>query len=503
MAELELDLCVAADDVAKAQAALLAMAGRPRPTRRSFARTYYDTPDRALRRRDLVLGVRKEGRRFIQTVTAPALAGGEWEDAIAGASPDPAAPAAGRHLPSSLAADALKPLFTTVVQRAAFDLAPRSGTRIAVAIDRGEIRTADGGDAVPAHAIRLTLTRGEPVVLWDIAVRLLEIVPFRVETATLAERGYRLIEGEQAKPPVVHATPIRLEAKMAFDAALQTMGRSCIAMLLSNEWAAVAGDADGVHQMRVAVRRLRAVLSAVKPMLPEEHFRWANGELKWLGAALGPVRNWDVFTASLLAPVQQQALARGRDLTRLAAASERQRRAAYERARDGIQSQRFTAAVLRLARWFEARGWRDQPVSEESARLVAPLRKVAPDILARVHRKAQAGARKFAALTPPQRHRLRIVLKKLRYTIEFLESIYPPDAVRRLVRRIKPLQDDLGHANDVRSAHALVADLRNGETGTIERAGGIVLGWHDRGLAQSEPTTRRHAGRFRRGKPFW
>jgi hypothetical protein len=42
--------------------------------------------------------------------------------------------------------------------------------------------------------------------------------------------------------------------------------------------------------------------------------------------------------------------------------------------------------------------------------------------------------------------------------------------LRRLVRRIKPLQDDLGHANDVRSAHALVADLRNGETGAIERA---------------------------------
>ena len=159
--------------------------------------------------------------------------------------------------------------------------------------------------------------------------------------------------------------------------------------------------------------------------------------------------------------------------------------------------------MMRLARWFEARGWRDQPVSEELALLVAPLGAVASDLLSRLHRNALRRARRFAHLAPPERHKLRIALKKLRYATEFLQSIYDRRAAVRFVRQVKPVQDDLGYANDVRSAHALVADLGDGEDCTLERAGGIVLGWHNRGLMEAEATTRGHVRRFRRSKPFW
>jgi len=55
--------------------------------------------------------------------------------------------------------------------------------------------------------------------------------------------------------------------------------------------------------MRVAVRRLRSALTAVKPMLPVEHHRWASEELKWLTHSLAPARNWDVFVGDLLRTV--------------------------------------------------------------------------------------------------------------------------------------------------------------------------------------------------------
>lgn len=507
MSELELKLLVAADDIAKAQSALAAMAGRPRAARSTLTSTYYDTPEQALRRNDLELRVRKQGRRFIQTVKAHAtadeiLARGEWEDRIRGEQPDLAAPESGSHLLPALEAEKLRPLFTTIVQRTQFDVSPKPGTRIEVAIDRGEIRCADGTTTEPIHEVELELKDGDPVVIWDVALRLLDIVPFRIGTTSKAERGYRLLGGDTEKPPVIHAQPIRLERKMTVDAALQKMGRRSLGMLLRNEDAALEGDPGGIHQMRVAVRRLRAVLAAVKPMLPEEHFRWANGELKWLGSGLAPARNCDVFAASLLAPVAG-ALEGERDLGRLAQAVERQRRGAYARARETIQSPRYTAAMLRLARWFEARGWRDQPVTEDSARLVAPVGKVAPDLLARLHRKAMRRAKNFATLPPPERHKLRIALKKLRYTVDFLESLFDARQVKRFVKAVKPLQDDLGHANDVRTAPALIADLRNGGDAALERAGGIVLGWHDRGLAEAEAATLRHVRRFRRTRPFW
>jgi inorganic triphosphatase YgiF len=508
MSELELKLIVAADDLAKAQSALAAMAGRPRGARSTLTSTYYDTPERTLRRNDLELRVRREGRRFIQTVKENGAIGddllmrGEWEDRIRGDQPDLAAPESGGHLVPGIDPATLRPLFTTVVQRTRFELAPKPGTRIEVAIDRGEIRAADSASTEPIHEVELELKEGDLVVVWDVALRLLEIVPFRIGTASKSERGFRLVGAEDAQPRAVHAQPIRLKRRMTLDAALQKMGQRSLAMLLRNEEAALGGDAVAIHQMRIAVRRLRAVLSAVKPLLPEEHFRWANGELKWVGQGLAPARNWDVFAESLLEPVAD-ALDGDRELGRLAVGVERQRRSAYARARETVLSQRYTASVLRLARWFEARGWRDQPVTEESARLVAPVGTVAPDLLARLHRRARKRARHFAMLAPPERHKLRIALKKLRYSVDFLESLFNERRVRRFIKAVKPLQDDLGHANDVRTAPALMADLRNGEGGTLERAGGIVLGWHDRGLAEAEAVTLRHARRFRKRRAFW
>ncbi len=508
MPEFTLSLRVAADDMAKAQSALSAMAGRPRSARTIRTCTYYDTQDEALHRSDLALWVQRQGRRYIQTVTANAAGsdaahpGGMWEDIIARRQPDPTAPECGSRLGSTLAADALTPLFTTVVRRTAFTMEPKPETRVAVAIERGEIRPADGGDAAPIHDIVLALETGDPVVLWDVALRLSEIVPFRIGAASLAERGYRLVGKGKERAPVVYADPIRLDPEMTLDAALQTVGRRCLAMVLGNEDAALAGNPEGVHQIRVAVRRLSAVLSALKPMLPEEHFRWANSELKWLGKTYASARNWDVFAHDLLAPVTT-ALPGSRDLERLAKDVATYRRGVYERVHESMQSARYAATELRLSRWFELRGWRDQPVNEDSARLVARLGDVAPGILRRLHRMTRKRARNFAAQTPAERHRLRIGLKKLRYTVEFLESLYDGGTVKRFIKTVKPLQDDLGYLNDVRSAHALVAELTNGEDAALERAGGIVLGWHDRGIAESEARTEKHVARFRHADPFW
>ena len=506
MQELELRLVVAASGIAKARSGLLAMAGRPRAVRASVVTTHYDTEDGALRQRDLALRVRKQGRAYFQTVTATAQAGdvelaqSEWEDQIRGAAPDVAAQHGGSHLPPALGADALRPLFTIRLQRTSFTLRPRPGTEIAVAMECGEIR-ADDGDAVePISEIALVLVAGDRVVLWDVALRLLEIVPCRIATESHAARGYRLVAGGQ--PPVCHAQPIALDPKAALDTALQVIGRRSLAVILRNEAAAVAGIPDGVHQMRVAVRRLRAALAALKPMLPPEHFNWANGELRFLSGELGPARNWDVFAVNLLAPVSA-ALPTEPELATLGVAVAREREAAYDHLRAALHSERYTAAMLRLSRWFDARGWRDQPVSADSALLVSRLDEVAADLLDRLHRKARKRAKHLAVLDPVQRHKLRIALKKLRYAVESFDSLFEPRAVAHFVRRVKPLQDDLGHTNDVRSAHGLVAALGDEDGASLERASGIVLGWHDRGLADAEPQTRRHARRFRRVAKFW
>ena len=54
--------------------------------------------------------------------------------------------------------------------------------------------------------------------------------------------------------------PISLDPGMSVEAALQRIGRRCLTHILSNEQAVLAGDPEGIHQMRVAVRRLRSAL---------------------------------------------------------------------------------------------------------------------------------------------------------------------------------------------------------------------------------------------------
>jgi len=336
-------------------------------------------------------------------------------------------------------------------------------------------------------------------------LQLLEAAPIRIETRSKAERGYRLLGIDGLTPQAVRVGPVALDPAMSVEAALERIGRRCLTHLLSNEQAALAGEPEGIHQMRVAVRRLRSALLALKRPLQKKHYRWASEQLRWIAHALAPVRNLDVFAASLVCPVTQ-ALPAGPDFERLIDATERRRRAALDQAKQVILSERYTESMLRMLQWFAAHGWRDQRISEHAVVLLAPIADVAPDLIERHHRKARKRSKRFEQLTATQRHRLRIALKHLHYIVEFLGSLFDKVQVRTFVKCLKSLQDDLGYANDVRVAYDLVdqiSEATNQDTRAINRAGGIVLGWHERLLADRNPKIRKHVRRFRRLDPFW
>src|SRR5689334_17799633 len=84
--------------------------------------------------------------------------------------------------------------------------------------------------------------------------------------------------------------------------ALRRTGTACLDQIIGNEGAVLAGVPEGIHQMRVAVRRLRALLSAFAKILPSEERRVAAAELRWLARALGQARNLDVLISGLLSP---------------------------------------------------------------------------------------------------------------------------------------------------------------------------------------------------------
>lgn len=508
MPEIELKLAAATSDLAPVRRALLNMAGRDKAPLRTLTSTYYDTADRLLQRSGLTLRVRKQGNRHIQTVKAEDAAGampfarGEWEDAIAGDAPVRDAPNSGAHLPEALDGAALHPVFTTLVRRAVIMIEPDNRTAVESALDEGEIRTAETGSTEPICEVELEAKRGDPAAIYEIGLRLAEIAPLRIEIHSKSERGYRLIDGGAGEPQAVHPPAVELDPEMRVEEVLQKFGRDCLETILRNEPAALAGIPEGVHQVRVAVRRLRAALTVFKEMLPPDQYERVGAELRWLGGALGPARNWDVFTGGILAKVDSELLG-GDDYAALARRAEQERTAAHAAAAAALRSTRYTRTMLELARWLATRGWRDQPVSEGSALLMAPIGKLAPDLLAGRDRKLKKRARGFAELDLKGRHRVRIAVKKLRYAADLLGSLFAKQELGAFVRRLKPLQDDLGHVNDVRTAGELVGALNRSEDGGVERAAGIVLGWHERGLFDDERKLRKGLRRFKKARPFW
>jgi len=480
----------------------------------SLESVYYDTEDFALRRRGVTLRVRKQGKKYVQTLkianehAGSVFSRGEWDCGVPGALPDLSAindEEALRHL-GIVSADQLKPVFASHIKRNIRLLNGSTGqaadTLIEVAVDEGEIRSADGV-GLPVAELELELKSGAPQALFDLALKLAEVAPLRVETRTKAERGYALVAGEAES--VAKAQKLDLKPEHTAEQALASIMRNCLSHTVLNEAAALKGeDPEGIHQMRVALRRLRSALGLFRDLMPTDQYEWLAGEVKWLAGELGNARNWDVFLADLLAPVEQ-ALERDKPTEALHRAALASRTRAYEQARTAILSPRYTVLLLRLGGWLESRSWRQQPLSEEAALLFAPVTELADGLLAKRHRKARKLGAHFADLAPEQRHQLRIALKKLRYAAEFFRSLYGDKKVARYLRRLSALQDDLGHLNDVATAETLMDRLAGepAEDGPWCIGGGIVIGWHARGVTQLEPLLVRDWEKFSKASPFW
>jgi inorganic triphosphatase YgiF len=509
MPEIELKLAANPADLPAVKRKLLAWAGLQRAPRLALTSVYYDTADRQLKRQGLSLRIRRHNQRYVQTVKTEGsgaslpLIRGEWEDPVAGALPDIRAPNSGAQLPETLRESELHPVFSTVVRRAVIPLKLDGATEIEAALDEGEIRIAENQHCEPICEIELEHKRGDPAAIYEIGLRLLEAAPLRIEIRSKSERGFDLAESGGRELRAVDALPVALEPAMTVEAVLQKFGCECLAVVLRNEPRALAGVAESLHQMRVALRRLRAVLNTFKHMLPDEQYRWVSEDLRWLARALGPARNWDVFIDEIIASVTSHLFGPD-DRAALTRAAEEARHRARQEAEASIRSTHYAAALLKLLRWFAARQWRDQPVSEQSAMLMAPIAEVAPSLIARRHKQVCRAAQSFPALDMEQRHQVRIRIKKLRYTVDLLALLFPQDAVAGFIRLLKPLQDELGQANDIRVARDLVTELQNSEDkSTIDRAAGVVLGWHDRGLAEAEPKLLKRIHKLRQARSFW
>ena len=510
--EVELKLEVPAGDLAALKRhPLVRELSQRRPLVQRLHTVYYDTRGRDLAREQLALRVRHSGRSHVQALKGEgsAIGGlfvrGEWEARLPGPEPDP------ERIPSfaaralalrAIAGQPLEPVFETDFKRTRHRLL-RGDTELWLDFDEGEIRARGG--SLPIREIELELVRGDPGVLYGIALELHETLPVRPSIASKAQRGYGLATGTRPAPQ--RAPRIELAPLASLEEALREVLGACLGQVLANQEPAREGsDPEGVHQLRIGLRRARAALALFRELLPAEQTRPFKSELRWYAGELGPARDLDVFLAEILDPLAAR-FPDDASLKRLRDAARELRDGSYARARAAIDSPRASALGLALGGWLVARGWRAGADAETLAAWDAPAAERGAALLERRLKKARRLGRGLARRTPEERHRLRIALKKLRYAGEFLGSLYGDAAAERMLRRLAELQDTLGALNDVAMAERLLVaigdQLGREWAAEHERGAGFVTGWISHQAQRRLARLAKQWNGLRKTRPFW
>jgi inorganic triphosphatase YgiF len=470
---------------------------------------YYDTPELDLCRNGAALRVRRDGDRYIQCVKwgGAARAGlherNEIEVELPGPDPDLSKIAdAGPDtvFRSPRIAAHLQPVFETRFTRARRLVELQEGATVEASVDRGEIRSGDRSEVL--SEVELELKRGEVPALFQLAIQISEHAPVTLENRSKAERGYALF---RAIPPApVKAAPPALADDAPVSDAFASLCWDSLRQMHANEEGVLKGeDPEYLHQMRVGLRRLRSAFSAFSRALPVTARDRVTAELRWLGARLGPARDWDVFTIETL-PAVRHAMPSVEAFGALAAEVARRRAVAQREVRRTLRSRRYQRAMLIVACWLSAQAWRAEADAEQHALLGSPVRAYAQTELERRYERVRKRGRKLDQLDAAGRHELRIAIKKLRYSVEFFASMFDAEAARALRSRLARLQDILGTMNDAATLQRLMADLHaETDEAVMAHARGVLFGWAaGRGEALTAELNRAWKA-FRRTQTFW
>ncbi len=483
--------------------------GRARTT--TCRRVWHDTADATLRDHGLALSEHAGLWRLERLTPSSAL---DWP-------PAGPAPVLGEATSPALLGRKLTPSVVAALVPVAAFTGTRRSLPLLVAGEPARLDVLEGalrGVVQDEAACRITLAGAAPAMA-DLAARLAGQIPLGIPRAGLAARAIALAQGTAPAPPPLGAPEIPPGATVA-EALVLVIGHLTGAML---HWAALIPAEAGatpepVHQMRVAVRRLRSALAIFRraTAAPDAAvlFRALGQDLKTLASALGAARDWDVFLAGAGADIGA-AFAADKRVAALLAAAIRKRQAAYTALAAHMASPAWRDLALRLALLPASRPWapthpgfpeRDefgelkQP-DDHSSLLAAPAASYAAQALHRSRKRVAAAGEDLAALAPEALHDARKAAKQLRYACEFFAPLFPPKPVRRFLARLEEVQETLGTVNDSHVAAALMSQLAPGPEGKF--ATGVVQGYV---AATSTPAAKQAAKAWHKllgQPPFW
>jgi CHAD domain-containing protein len=262
---------------------------------------------------------------------------------------------------------------------------------------------------------------------------------------------------ESARRQHHHPTP-RLNAAMACDTAFRVVARRSLEDLTGHYEATCRGDPGALHQMRIALTRLRTAILFFSPMVADPESVHLRTELKWLNTHLGAVRDLDVAIERLetAGKARPQAIPNGRSWNEKRADSHR------HLART-LRSARYRRLVKSISGWIESGSWSTEKGKQATKQRACPIAEYSARKLTRWQQKLRKKSRGLREMDTKKRHRLRLMNKRLCYSIEFLEDLPADiDFSRQHValKYLRKAQKSLGQLNDDANGRSLATTLQ-------------------------------------------
>jgi CHAD domain-containing protein len=252
----------------------------------------------------------------------------------------------------------------------------------------------------------------------------------------------------------------RLNGAMACDTAFRIVARRHLDGLIANREGTANGDQTALHQMRIALTHLRTAILFFSPMVEDAIRDEVRDELKWLNGELGSVRDLDVA----LERIKMMNKKRPQILPAVGAWNEK-RNQGHRTLSRMLHSVRYQWLIDQTSGWIENGPWstkRDKPSEVERAK---PIGVYTTDKLLEWEKTLLKRSRKLRNMGTKKRHRLRLLNKKLTYSIDSFEDLLEDKKFAKqkaALKQLRKAQRSLGQLNDGARGEALAEELVRG-----------------------------------------
>lgn len=342
--------------------------------------------------------------------------------------------------------------------------------------------------------VRLAHISGDPADLFLVARLMLENVSLRLSAHSKRDAATLIVSGRQfATPrfPPFSASVIDGAAAILQRALINSTQRIIRLQTLILD----ARAPEGVHKLRVELRRLRAVEQVFRRAAKCPPLQRLAHRARDIARALGPARDWDVFLDQTLPAIAENRYAVN-GFARLKASAHAYRAMAWADASAQIADPEFSSFALDLLATAHLQPWRTKELD-------LPAQNFGASALDRAVSKTCDVARGINPADPASFHALRLALKKLRYGVQLFRGIYPKAVRKPYMRAMAALQDASGVLNDAIVAQKLANTAAAGEGPEAMRAAGFICGYY---AARAEAAAKEIDGAwtmFEKNQPFW